>query len=331
MRIRGTLGWLLFAVAAGVPLSAERPYINDKKAPEDRRDLEEIQKHARRSLPAARRATVCLELGGEGGSGSGVVVSEDGLILTAAHVTGGVGRDLDVRLADGRKVKAVSLGLDSETDAAMARIVDEGSYEFIRLDREEGARLGDWVFALGHSGGFDEARGAVFRLGRLVRISEATLQSDCDLIGGDSGGPLFDLSGQLVGIHSRVGSRLPENMHVPVSEFIRQWDRLLAEEFIGDGPFAERPKEGAAYLGLLTKGREEGGLEVTRVGRESPAEAAGIREGDVILSLDGVALESREQLKELLAGCSPGERVAFEMLREGKTEVLTLRLGDRED
>lgn len=330
MRIWGSCCRLVICLALFGPAAADRLFINDKKAPDSRSDLEVIQKHQREALPAARKATVCIELG-EGGSGSGVVVSEDGLILTAAHVAGGVGRDLEVIFEDGRKVKAVSLGLDSDTDAAMVRIVDEGPFEFAPIDREDDVRLGDWVFALGHSGGFDEARGSVLRLGRLVRVSDSTLQSDCDLIGGDSGGPLFDLNGRLVGIHSRVGSRLPENMHVPAGVFVRQWDRLLASEFIGDGPFAERPRKGSAYLGLLTKGREEGGLEVVRVGRESPAEAAGIHGGDVILAMDDVELESRDQLKELLAERSPGERVAFKMLREGKTEVLTLRLGDRED
>lgn len=310
--------------------SAERPYVNDLKAPGGRHDLEVIEQHLISALPHARSATVCVDLG-ENGSGSGVVVSKDGLVLTAAHVSGGVGRELTVVFEDGKRVKAESLGLNSETDAAMLRIVEPGEYPFVELDREDAVRLGDWVFALGHSGGFDSGRGSVVRLGRLIRTSDATFQSDCDLIGGDSGGPLFDLEGRLVGIHSRVGQRLPENMHVPVSEFLAMWDRLLAEEFIGDGPFAPRPEKGTAYLGVLAETREEGGVRVKKVGRESPAEKAGLKEGDVLLKMDATALESREQFEDLVKEKAPDERVAFELLRGEKVETLTLRLGSRDE
>ena len=218
---------------SALPLLAARPEINDKKAPSGRQDLEQIQSLLKQVLPDARKATVCIELGQ--GSGSGVVVSEDGLILTAAHVTGGVGKEFTVRFEDGRSFKAKSLGLNSETDAAIAKIVDKGSYPFVPIEREDRTRLGDWVFSLGHSGGFDEDRGSVVRLGRIVRVADSTYQSDCNLIGGDSGGPLFDLEGKLIGIHSRVGQRLPENMHVPMREYLSNWDKMMGGEFMGEG------------------------------------------------------------------------------------------------
>ncbi|MGB6219720.1 S1C family serine protease [Haloferula sp.] len=321
---------VLLAIHALAPsVYAERSYINDKKAPENRHDLEVIQKHLTRVLPAARRATVCIDLGE--GSGSGVVISKEGLILTAAHVTAGVGKEFTVIFEDGKKVQAESLGLNSETDAAMARIIDEGTYPFVPIDRKDSTRLGDWVFSLGHSGGFDKERGSVVRIGRLVRMSDTTIQSDCNLIGGDSGGPLFDLEGQLVGIHSRVGNRLPENMHVPMSEFLGNWDAMSEGEFIGKGPFATKPEKGKAFLGLLADSHSEDGLKVKKVGRESPAEEAGIKVGDVLLKMDDHVLESREEFKELMKEKAPDDRVVFEMLRNGKIETLTLRLGNRDD
>ncbi len=307
---------------------AERSWINDKRVPEGRKDLKEIQRLMQEALPKARAATVCIQLGQ--GSGSGVVVSEDGLIMTAAHVTGGIGRTFSVIFEDGREVKAESLGLNSETDSALARIVEPGSYPFVELDRSEGVQLGDWVFALGHAGGFDKDRGVVFRPGRIVRMTGTTLQSDCSLIGGDSGGPLFDLEGNLVGIHSRVGAKLPENMHVPTSEFLGKWDQLKGAEFLGTGPFAEKPEIGSAFLGVLVEARSAGGVVVEKVGRESPAEKAGMKAGDVILSVDGVPLTDRESLKRWLDTKAPDEQVAFEMLRSGETETLTMRLGDRD-
>ena len=312
-----------------VPARAEvaRPVVNDKKAPEGRHDLEAIQKHLVGALPASRKATVCIDLGE--GSGSGVVISPDGLILTAAHVTGGVGKEFTVIFEDGKKVKAESLGLVADTDAAMARITEEGSWPYVEVDRGDTSKLGDWVFSLGHSGGFDKERGVNVRLGRLVHVKEDTVQSDCSLIGGDSGGPLFDLTGKLIGIHSRVGLRTPENLHVPVREFLKNWDGMLKSEFIGEGPFAKKPEKGKGFLGLGTTARAEGGLKVDKVGRESPAEKAGLKEGDVILKMDGVELTTKEQFQELLKEKAPDDRVALELLRGGKTETLTLRLGER--
>lgn len=313
---------LLPAVAQG-----KRPYINDKKSPEARHDLEVIQKHLSDSLPGARRATVCIDLGE--GSGSGVVISSDGLILTAAHVTAGVGKEFTVIFEDGRKVKAESLGLVASSDCAMAKITEAGTWPFVEIDREDSAKLGDWVYALGHSGGFDKERGVVVRLGRLVQVKDATVQSDCSLIGGDSGGPLFDLNGHLVAIHSRVGQRTPENMHVPVREFLKNWDGMTKGEFIGDGPFAKKPEKGKGFLGIGTKDRPAGGLDVDKVGRESPAEKAGLKPGDIILKLDGTDLKTKEQFQDMLKEKAPDDRVALELLRNGKPETLTLRLGER--
>ncbi len=310
------------------PALAERPVINDAKAPAGPEDLKVIQSHLKQALPKARDATVCIQQGDV--SGTGVIVSRDGLIMTAAHVTTGVGMEYDIVFEDGRKVKAESLGLDSETDAALMRITKKGKYPFVEIERDDRTQLGDWVFALGHSGGFDKERGSVVRLGRLVRISDNTYQSDCSLIGGDSGGPLFDLDGKLIAIHSRVGNKLPENMHVPTHVFLKSWDKMLKGEFLGDGPFAKRPEKGKGFLGFLAEAHDGEGLKVKRVGRESPAETAGIKKGDVILTMDGNKLESRDTLQKLMEEKAPTDKVTFEVLRDGKIETLTFRLGDRD-
>src|SRR6218665_425885 len=190
--IRLPLRTLLLSLAL-VPISgAERLYFNDKKAPESREDLLAIQKALIRSLAKAREATVCIDIGD--GSGSGVIVSPDGLILTAAHVSTGVGRDVTVIMEDGRKLKGETLGLVANVDAAMIRITEKGPFPFAEVVKDATTNLGDWVFSLGHSGGFDKERGSVVRLGRLVRVANSTIQTDCSLIGGDSGGPLFDLN-----------------------------------------------------------------------------------------------------------------------------------------
>lgn len=311
----------------GALTANDRLYVNDKKAPENRKDLEAIQSALSKVLPQARAATVCIDLGE--GSGSGVIVSADGLVLTAAHVSTGVKKKLTVILEDGTKLKAESLGLHSEVDAAMIRITEPGTWPFVELDRKQSTRLGDWVFSLGHSGGFNKERGSVVRLGRLVKIVSSTFQSDCTLIGGDSGGPLFDLNGKLIGIHSRVGATLQDNRHVPIEEFITRWDELLAGEFIGEGPFAKKPVKGTGFLGLATDARPEGGLVVTKVGAKSPAEAKGIKEGDVLLSLNGTPLETREQFQKLLKELCAGDEITLETESGGKKQTLTLNLGER--
>ncbi|OYV06327.1 MAG: hypothetical protein CFE26_06905 [Verrucomicrobiales bacterium VVV1] len=296
---------LLLLLAPAMALAApDRPYVNDKKAPDSRKDLEVIQKALASVLPKAREATVCIDLGE--GSGSGVVIMEDG-----------------------KRLKAESMGLVSTTDCAMVRILEKGTYPFVPMDREDTTKLGDWVFSLGHSGGFDKDRGSVVRLGRLVRMADSTIQSDCTLIGGDSGGPLFDLEGRLIGIHSRVGEVLSQNMHVPMKEFIAHWDEMTRGEFVGEGPFAKKPEKGKGFFGLATEARSEGGLKVTKVGRESPAEKAGFKEGDVILKLNGKPLATREELQDMIKEMAPGDKMALDLLKGGKAETLEMKLGER--
>jgi serine protease Do len=318
----------LLALSPWAALTADdRLYVNDKKAPEDRKDLDAIQSAFAKVLPKARAATVCIEVGE--GSGTGVIVSADGLILTAAHVSSGVGKKVTIVLEDGTKLKAETLGLVSDTDAAMIQITDKGTYPFVEIDRDSTTRLGDWVFALGHSGGFDKNRGSVVRLARLIRMANSTYQSDCTLIGGDSGGPLYDLTGKLIAIHSRVGQQTQVNMHVPMSEYITHWDAMLKSEFIGEGPYAKKPVKGSGFLGLATDARPGGGLRVSKVGEKSPAQVAGLKEGDIILKFNDKPLAKREEMQDLLKEMSSGDEVVLEIERGGKKETITLNLGER--
>lgn len=311
----------------GSPCHAERCYVNDLPAPETCEDIRAIESRLQEVLEQARAATVCIQIGE--GSGSGVIVSEDGLVLSAAHVTGGVGKKIKVLLEDGSEHEATTLGLASETDAAMAKLEGDGPFPHVSIGKVNPPRLGDWVFALGHSGGFDRERGIVVRMGRLVKIMDDTFQSDCTLIGGDSGGPLFDLDGRLVGIHSRVGSRLPENMHVPMAVFMESWDAMLASEFLGDGPFAKRPEKGNGFMGFSSEAAEGGGLRVTRVGEGSPAAEAGLKEGDVVWKFNGRKTSRREDLQKELKEMAIGDEVRLDVRRGDEDLTLTFLLGSR--
>ena len=303
----------------------ESPYFNRQEVPEGIRDLKKIQEALQENLPRSRSATVSIDLGG--GSGSGVIVSEEGLVLTAAHVSGGVGKKMTVIMEDGTRHAATSLGLVASTDAAMIRIDEEGSYPYVEVDKKDTAGLGDWVYALGHSGGFDKERGVGVRIGRLVRMADQTINSDCNLIGGDSGGPLFDMKGRLIGIHSRVGQTLEQNMHVPIREFMNHWDGMIENEFIGEGPFAQ--KGGVAFMGVGTELREEGGLLVKVVGEMSPAEKAGIKVGDVILEMDGEKVEAKDAFSAAIKEYKVGDKVTLRILRDDEEIEVEVELGEK--
>jgi len=307
-------------------LVADSLAFNEKEVPETLDDFREIQKALQANLEKARAATICLQLGE--GSGSGVIVSAEGLILTAAHVTAGVGEEMTVVMEDGTEYQGVSLGLQSETDAAMLQITDQGPFPFVEYDREDSTKLGDWVFSLGHSGGFDKARGVNVRVGRLVREAENTIQSDCMLIGGDSGGPLFNMRGELIGIHSRVGSSKEESMHVPLREFQKNWDDLSASQFLGEGPFAQKSEAGTGFLGLLSEPASEGGLRVVELWEDGVAEKAGFRVGDRILEIAGEEA-SEEILNAQLAELGAGDKLKLKWISGEETKEETLKLGER--
>ena len=309
---------------------ADRPYYNDKKVP-NAEDLMVIEKSLKSSLPKARAATVCIKMGE--GSGSGVIVNEEGLILTAAHVSVGVGKDITVIMEDGTEHNAVSLGLHSETDAAMIQITDKGKYPFVEIEAGKLAatastKLGDWVFSLGHSGGYDKDRGSVVRLGRLVRIADHTVQSDCKLIGGDSGGPLFDMNGVLVGIHSRVGKVIDINLHVPMHVYHTHWDQMKNNEFIGEGPFAQKPVLGSGFIGIAVE-KADKGLKIIDVDEETPAGKVGVKKGDVLIKVDATEMKKRDDLVKYLKTKAEGDSIELTVLRGGEEKKFKLKLGTR--
>ncbi len=194
------------------------------RTPQTTTDLQRIQQRLQKLLPKAKEATVAVL--GEG-SGSGVIISRDGLILTAGHVCGKAGTELDIILSNGAMVKATSLGAIKLSDAGLVRLAP-GRYPFAKIaPAREAIPLGMWCFALGHPGGWDSRRGAVVRLGRVISQSSRTLRSDCKLVGGDSGGPLFDLQGRVIAVHSRISKGADQNFHVPLTTYRVHWPEHL--------------------------------------------------------------------------------------------------------
>jgi len=196
-----------------------------KRSPESLSDLRGIEEHIKALVKKVSPATVAVEVGGA--TGSGVIISSNGLVLTAAHVCGYAGRSVLFTFPGGRHVRGKTLGLDLKSDAGLMKIADSGPWPFVPLGESKTAKPGDWVVALGHPGGFDSDRSLVVRLGRLIRVRNDTLQTDCTIAPGDSGGPLFDMHGRLLGIHTTISGSTSENYHVPIGRFYRNWEELV--------------------------------------------------------------------------------------------------------
>ena len=283
-----------------------------------------IQGNVQKLLPQVRPALVAIQTGG--GTASGVIISPTGLVLTAAHVVGKPGRDIRVVLEDGSTTTAKSLGLDQATDAALAQLKDRGKpWPSVNLSREVvKAQPGEWCFALGHPGGFDKARGAVLRVGKVIKQTANSLHSDCVLMGGDSGGPLFNLAGEVIGIHSQIWEGRDQNVHVSMAPFLRSWDAMQASQVIkvwGVGA--------GGYLGVATRMTDEVELEVADVIDGSPAHQAGVRVGDVILELNGDAMTDQQQFTAAIKAKAAGDTVKLKLRTEAKERHLPVTLTQR--
>lgn len=173
--------------------------------------------------------------------GSGVIVSPDGLVLTAGHVIMSGAPEFTLQLPNGKTAQAKPLGKNLNQDAGMLQITDAGPWPYVDVADGQGLQRGDWVVAMGHSGGHDLGRRPPVRMGRVVRLERDAVTSDSPIIGGDSGGPLFNLAGQVIGIHSSIGESIAENRHVSIQTFLRDWDRLKSGESWGRLPGTPEP------------------------------------------------------------------------------------------
>lgn len=209
----------------------------------DLRAMEALEEKIASVTKRAKECTVALThpMGAGQASGSAVIVGKNGLLLTAAHVVGEA-KTVDVTFSDGRRAKAKVLGADYDHDVAMALITEPGDYPFMELGDSGKIRVGDPVVALGHPGGFDPKRQPPVRFGRVFEVDhQKNIRSDCTLVGGDSGGPLFDIEGRLVGIHSSVGMDMSINNDVPLAVLKAGWERMVMGERWGKNR-AESPK-----------------------------------------------------------------------------------------
>lgn len=256
--------------------------------------------------------------------GSGVIVTADGYILTAAHVATRPGKSAIITFRDGRKVTATTLGLNRSVDAGLLKIDSDPeqpqNWPHASLGTSDRLKPGMWCLAVGHPGGFDAKRGTVTRIGRILSVRRTAIVTDCALIGGDSGGPLFDISGRLIAVHSRIGNDVADNLHVPIDHYDRSWDRLAAGEAWG---YLEgfRP-----ILGV--RGNPDTSVaEISEVNPGSPAEAAGLKPGDIVERFGDVEISDFQSLRVAVADTMPGERLRCLIRRGDRRFQLTVEIG----
>jgi serine protease Do len=236
VKVAGTRGVTAGSGSPGLPAAPKPAAVNPKElaaafaktAPTSIADLRSIEQRVRTVVARVSPAVVAVQIAE--GSGSGVVISADGLVLTAGHVCGQPNRDVRFAFPDGKTARGKTLGTDVESDTGLLKITTPGVWPCAPVGDLERARVGDWVLALGHPGGFDARRSLVVRLGRIIRRTPWTMQTDCTISPGDSGGPLFDMYGRVIGIHSFISTSMAENFHVPITEFYDTWDELVSVE-----------------------------------------------------------------------------------------------------
>jgi serine protease Do len=291
-------------------------------------ELLEVQRKVQAILPTVNTALVALESDGE--AASGIIISPNGLILTAAHVvldhgtTPKTGKRMKVFLANGSRTMGTALGANTVADAGMLKLDGARSdWPFVTWSRSDSASVaaGDWCFALGHPGGLDKERGPVLRVGKILKTTANSLQSDCVLMGGDSGGPLFNLHGDLIGIHSQIWEGRDQNVHVSLAPFLRHWDAMLGSQIIstwGQG--------NGGWLGVATRLGDTQKLEVADVAPDSPAAHAGMRAGDTILSANGRLMASREMFTETISTRAIGDHVVLLLRNRAGEHVVTITL-----
>jgi serine protease Do len=280
-----------------------------KENPASVADLEAMEQHVQELLDRVSPAVVAVRVWAS--SGSGVVISEDGLVLSAAHVMDEPNREARFTFPDGRTVRGITLGTNHGMDAGLMKITEEGPWPYVEIADVSRMELGDWVLALGHPGGFERERAIVARFGRVIRLSSLGLQTDCTLTGGDSGGPLFDMHGRVVGIHSRVSNSTAGNFHVPVSTYVDTWERLAGGENWGS--------ERRVYFGAFGLDDPEG-VRLDRVIEDGPAFHAGLKEGDIIMAVNDQKIKDYAAFLDYLGEASPGDEWAV-WVKRGEREL----------
>ena len=271
------------------------------------------------------------------GTGSGFIVDASGVILTNAHVVDDADEVL-VRLTDKREFKAKVLGKDKTTDIAVVKIEATG-LPTVRIGNPDQTKVGEWVVAIGAPFGLDNTvtSGIVSAKGRSLPGDAAVpfIQTDAAVNPGNSGGPLFNMKGEVIGVNSQIFSRSGGfqglAFAVPIDVAMDVKDQLQTHGKVTHGRLGVTIQEVNQALADNFGMKSPGGALVSSVQKDSPAAKAGVEPGDVIVKFDGKDITSSSQLPPLVAHVKPGEKVTLDVWRDGKAKTLTATVGELTD
>ena len=266
--------------------------------------------------------------------GSGFIIGADGYILTNAHVVDGAD-EITVRLTDKREFKAKVIGADKRTDVALIRIEAAG-LPVVKPGDPNKLKVGEWVLAIGSPFGFDNTVTAGIVSGKARSLPQENLvpfiQTDAAVNPGNSGGPLFNLRGEVVGINSQIYSRTGGyqglSFAIPIDIALDVQNQLRSTGRVSRGRIGvviqEVTKELADSFGLA---KPQGAL-VNAVEKGGPADKAGVEVSDIIIKFDGKSVASSGELPRIVGATRPGSKVGMQVWRKGATKDLTVTVAE---
>jgi serine protease DegQ len=269
--------------------------------------------------------------------GSGVIVSPDGYILTNHHVVEAADQ-IEVALADGRKAKATVVGSDPETDLAVIKINLPDGIPIITFGQSDQARVGDIVLAIGNPFGVGQTvtMGIISALKRShlgLNTFENFIQTDAAINPGNSGGALVDANGNLLGINSAIyspnGGSLGIGFAIPVSTAKKVMEQIIQHGSVTRGWIGVAAQELTPELAESFKLGETKGVLISEVMRNGPADKAGVKPGDILVSADDKLLVDSNAMLETISSIAPGKISALKLLRNEKEIVVRVQVGKR--
>jgi serine protease Do len=308
--------------ATETPKAKSTAKIAAELTPTSKADLLTMEQQVRKLVTKGLAATVGLELGPA--RGSGVIISADGYILTAGHVARRPNSEVIVVLSNGRRLKGKTLGIGYGMDSGLVKIMDKGTWPFVSMGKSSTLAIGQWCVAIGHPGGQKRGKPPTVRLGRIIVSNHRLIRTDNTLISGDSGGPLFNLDGKVIGIHSRIGMPTTANIHVPIDTYTENWKRLVAAEAWG----SMLGKPGGPFLGVGGEDHDKG-ARLTRVLEGESGANGGLKAGDIVTHFGGKPTPTYRELVHQIHQSNIGQKVKVKLLREGKSMEVTVKLGER--
>ena len=268
--------------------------------------------------------------------GSGFIVDPSGYIVTNNHVVDG-GQKITVKLKDGRQFKAKLIGTDQATDIALLKIDSKKPMPSVQFDNDRNVRVGDWVIAVGNPFGLSNTvtAGIVSSLGRTIGNGQYTdyIQIDAPINRGNSGGPTFDIQGKVIGmntmIYSPSGGSVGIGFAIPASPIHDVVAQLKAHGKVTRGWLGVEIQNFTPEMAASLGNANMQGAIVAAVVPDSPAAKAGFKQGDVVLAVNGTAVNDSRDLTRRVATLQAGSKATFTLMRDGKKATLIADIGVR--